>query len=249
MTDAEAHQCAERFWNRCDHSEGFPRSLDRAILWSVPLLVFRLPRLGVDVIREWLKERGIPIDLSMRERRLMGCLIARAGMGVVFIDGADPEDEQRYSVAHELAHFLLDYLWPREAAVAALGPAITPVLDGLREPMPGERLNAVLRGVRLGTYTHLINRDEAGWIQRAEALELEDRADRLALELLAPHRRVLSRVQNVRGDANTALVETLTRDFRLPADASARYASYLSGLRTPQSFKEWLGIGAASQKK
>src|SRR2546423_1250075 len=99
MTDAGAHECAERFWNCCDKREPFHRSLDRPILWSVPLLLFRLPRLGVGAIRDWLKLRGIPIELSVRERRLMGCLIARGGMGVAFLDGTDPENEQRYSLA------------------------------------------------------------------------------------------------------------------------------------------------------
>jgi Zn-dependent peptidase ImmA (M78 family) len=39
--------------------------------------------------------------------------MARAGHGFISLDGSDADDERRFSLAHELAHFLLDYQDPR----------------------------------------------------------------------------------------------------------------------------------------
>ncbi|MFN8557423.1 MAG: ImmA/IrrE family metallo-endopeptidase [Dehalococcoidia bacterium] len=40
---------------------------------------------------------------------------------MIIVDSSDAPDEVRFTVAHEAAHFLLDYEQPRARAVAALG--------------------------------------------------------------------------------------------------------------------------------
>lgn len=50
----------------------------------------------------------------------------------VLLDDADTPAEQRFSLAHEVAHFLLDYLQPREATRRKLGETALEVVDGLR---------------------------------------------------------------------------------------------------------------------
>ncbi|HZQ09243.1 MAG TPA: ImmA/IrrE family metallo-endopeptidase [Anaerolineae bacterium] len=35
---------------------------------------------------------------------------------MIFLDGSDPANEQRITVAHEIAHFLVDYQMPRARA-------------------------------------------------------------------------------------------------------------------------------------
>ena len=73
------------------------------------------------------------------------------------IDAADPEDEQRFTLAHELAHFLRDYWRPRQMAQQRLGAEAVAILDGKRPPTPQERLAALLREVPLGFHVHLIS--------------------------------------------------------------------------------------------
>src|SRR5947207_13502027 len=113
---------AWNFWCRAGGPEPFPRSLESAVAWALPLAVVKLPRLGLRELREWLAERGIPFGINATDRRLRACVLARAGRGVIFLDGTDSEDELRLSLAHEVSHFACDYLDPRTRAMAVLGP-------------------------------------------------------------------------------------------------------------------------------
>jgi hypothetical protein len=223
--------------------------LERTVLQILPLLIIKLPRLGVGMIRQWLSERGVRVGALAPDRGLRGGLFARGGVGVVFLDGMDTDDEARFSLAHEVAHFLLDYIVPREAALHAFGDRIREVLDGVRPPSPEERLSAVLKRVTLGLFTHLMDRDEFGQIARSGVLDSEDRADRLAIELLAPRAAVLADARRRRiGLGNSAsaaeLAAILVGKYGLPHPCALRYAQHLlERNRGRISFRDWLGIG------
>ena len=130
MTDQEIIVRAGRFWRLAGQVEPFPRLLERAIAWALPLTLVKLPRLSFPDLRAWLTQRDIPFIFSHSDRCLRACLIAKAGSGIVFLDGSDPDDERRFSLAHEVAHFILDYLEPRERGIELLGAAGLEVLDG-----------------------------------------------------------------------------------------------------------------------
>jgi hypothetical protein len=248
MTDHEANQAAERFWQRAASNEPYPRTLERTVLQVMPLVIVKLPGLGVRMIRQWLSERGVQIGVLAPDRGLRGGLFARGGVGVVFLDGMDTADEARFSLAHEVAHFLLDYLWPREAALRAMGERIRDVLDGVRPPSPEERLSAVLRRVKLGLFTHLLDRDALGQITRFGVLDAEDRADRLAIELLAPRPAVIAdATRRGIGLADPGFKEDLAKllagSYGLPRPCAQRYAQYLlERNRGRGSFRDWLGV-------
>jgi hypothetical protein len=101
--------------------------------------------------------------------------------------------------------------------------------------------------VELGVYTHLIERTEAGDVCRPEILEAEDRADRVALELLAPRQAVLKRL-SVTGigwrdeEAPPAAAKILEQEFGLPATTAKRYGrAIVLARRSARTFQEWLG--------
>ena len=79
-------------------------------------------------------------------------------------------------------------------------------------------------------------------------LDVESRADRLALELLAPEAEVKRRVADLRRSedfqqtvANT--VGVLVDAFRLPSQIADGYGQSLSrSWYGGRSFKEWLGV-------
>ena len=247
MTNKEVTAWAERFWLSAGRVEPFPRSLESSVVWALPLAVIKLPHLGLFNMNEWLIQKGIIARCPAQDRRLRACLFAKAGCGFVFLDGNGPDDERRFSLAHEVVHFISDYLEPRNRALTLLGDAGRDVLDGRRPPTPEERLRGVLHNVEFSTYTHLIERSPAGSVTSIQTLEAEDRADRLALELIAPRLTVLAflKKRNVTWWSPTALEiaqEILAHEYGLPVSVAKRYGEMLIMSRRPsRTFKEWLG--------
>jgi hypothetical protein len=93
-----------------------------------------------------------------------------------------------------------------------------------------------------------MERSAAGGVDRLEVLEAEDRADAIALELLAPRQAVLQRLElreiPLRDDAafRTA-TKILEDDFGLPSEIAEQYGRTLVlNRRSTRSFREWLSI-------
>ena len=235
-----ARDLAADFWRRVGTPPPYPRDLEASVLWGLPLVIVKLPRLRVASVDDWFAARGRMHQIAGPDRELRACLFAVRGRGVVFVDAGDSSAEQRYSLAHEAAHFMADYLVPRERILARMGPAYEAILDGQRRAHPWERIDGLLAGVALGVHRHLMDRDAApaGRVERAES-----RADRLALELLAPRGAVLRGLRRNGGEAGeSAVLALLTERFGLPISIARTYASALRGPRGPHpSVRSWLG--------
>jgi hypothetical protein len=216
-----AAELAGRFWAVAGPPPPFPRDLTAAAPAALPLRVVSLPALRLDGVRAWLARAGLRCPTDEPDRPLRACLVTRAGVGFVFLDADDPPDERRFSLAHEVAHFLRDYDAVRRAAAARLGPAVLEVFDGQRPATAEERLHAVFRGVPVAAHVHLLRRDDAGRPRSEAERQAEAAADRLAFELLAP-----AELFPEPGDAG-ALRAKLEVDFGLPAAAAAAYAALL----------------------
>ncbi len=238
----------EQFWTAAGGEEPFPRSLESALTWALPAGVFRLAGLRTERVNRWLARNDFPVRLPGPNQPLHGCLLAYAGVGTIFVDAEDSPAQQRFSLAHEAAHFMLNYLRPRQQAVSRLGRGILEVLDGLRPPTLEERIDGLLAGLTVGVHTHLCLknvREES----RALITGAEQCADRLALELLAPASEVWNRVgrgvQTLEfADAIELTTEVLVEHFGLPADGVAGpYARFLVRCwRGGPSVREWLGL-------
>lgn len=218
-------EAANAFWREANLPVAFPRDLRRAIALTLPVSIVLLPELQVTQVQAWLLRQGRSVDVPATNRPLQACLIAHHGIGVIFVDGGDQECEQRFSIAHELAHFLLDYLAPRQEAVARLGEGILEVLDGLRPARIEERAVALLTGVHATTHVHLMGRaeeeDAALAIDAAEA-----RADALALELLTPWADVSMQIgEQGSGRERHEIERLLIYRHGLPPGPARRYAA------------------------
>ncbi len=215
----------------------FPRDLIGDAVMQLPVSVEVLPRLSAHVIRQWLRQRGVHHVVSDADRALHGCLVARAGQGIVFLDASDEDSERRFTLAHEIAHFILDHLLPRLRALKVFGERILAVLDGERPPTREEMLSAVLERVRLGVQVHLMSRGADGVVCAWDVEESEQRADRLALELLAPAQAATAGLRRILGDADDLAdqqeraAEHLADQFGLPADVAGSYVRLLLGGR------------------
>lgn len=239
-----ASELAGVFWDAAGDREPFPRNLRIPIANALPLTVVLLPKLRVAAVDDWLQRQGVQCHTGVRDRPLRACLLARYGQGFVFIEGADPEDEQRFSLAHELAHFLRDYWQPRREAVERLGAAALEVLDGERPPRRDEQIHALLARARLGFHLHLMGRTAEGALGNAAIDVAERDADLLACELLAPGATVLRSAP--RGPAEhrqEAVANLLTAIYGLPAGPAGRYATLLvPAPRQPDSLLRRLGL-------
>ncbi|HEY7030663.1 MAG TPA: ImmA/IrrE family metallo-endopeptidase [Thermomicrobiales bacterium] len=235
MTEGWLVELGDRFWSAAGGPTAPPRDLQGAVSLSLPVTTVTLPALALGRVERWLLARGIEHRFDADNRRLRGCLVATRGHGFVFVDGADAEDERRFTLAHEVAHFLMDYELPRERAIRVLGEGIAAVLDGERAPTGAERIDAALAACPLGLHTHLLARvGDRG----ARAAAFEARTDRLAWELLAPAAEVCHLAA---GDAEGDLLGVLTSRYGLPRGEAERYARCLR--RTygpPPSFVDWL---------
>jgi hypothetical protein len=217
-------ELADAFWGAAGVREPFPRALRRPIARALQVVILTLPRLRFNDVLAWLQRHRIACPCSAADRSLHACLAAWAGWGYIFLDGTDPEDEQRLSLAHELAHFLRHYWQPRQVATRRLGEQVLEVLDGRRQPTRAERLHALLASVPVGFHLHLLDRDPEGGFPAGTVLAAEEEADRLAYELLAPADEVMSRLGP---DQEQNLAEFLRTDFGLPAAHASRYRDFL----------------------
>ncbi|HEY0005882.1 MAG TPA: ImmA/IrrE family metallo-endopeptidase [Pyrinomonadaceae bacterium] len=228
--DNASQEAINQFWLRCGETEPYPRSLERSISLALPVTLIQLPRLKLYGIESWFARRGTLFSFNCRSRAVRGCLIAYGGQGFIFVDGTDPEDEQRFTIAHEAGHFIADYWLVRQSAISRLGEKILEVFDGLRLPSVSERVHAILAGTSLGVYTELMEREESGALAASEVWDIEDRADRVALALLAPPEDVLSEIDTAGGtfdQRKAALLNKLCTQFGLPVSIADVYASSL----------------------
>jgi hypothetical protein len=185
LSRSEIRSHARAFWEQAGGRERYGRPIDIEIasLVALPLVVERISGLTVAGVQRFigrLREFDA-IDARDAHRPLHGFLFADLDVAALFVDADDSPDEQRVTIAHEAAHFLLHYLEPRRRAATAFGPAIVSVLDRSRDPTRGERFSAALRAVPLEPWRHALWREPSGHVHTIEA-----EADDLAMELLAP---------------------------------------------------------------
>lgn len=240
----QVEHVAGLFWELARQTPSYPVPLEDVVGWAFPLAISHVPGLSVQYVRAWLQANGILYTVTKENRRLRGCLFAYRGNGVIFLDSTDPADEQRFTLAHELAHFLLDYWLPRQRTLETLGEPIQEVLDGERAPTTEERLHAVLANTSLGVLSHLMERPDVG-IPTAVVLEVEERADQLALEIIAPANLLIDG-----RDVNSqtvpyitrlqTLVTTLKTSFGLPSSVARPYARMLLSRCGGPSIRDWL---------
>ena len=224
--NSEEQQAVNSFWEWSGEVEPFPRSLERPIALALPVAVIKLPHLALGGIENWLRSRQIDYSFDCDSRFVRGCLIAYKGKGLIFCDGSDPEDEIRFTLAHEIGHFLSDYWLPRQKAKNKFGNEILGVFDGLREPSVTERVHALLENIKIGIVSDLIERqnaDERTW-------SIENKADRIGFALLAPPDAVISGVDLSTSDFSQRqkfVTDRLVDLFGLPTDAAHIYANAL----------------------
>lgn len=195
------------------------------ISMALPIGLVAIPGLTCAMARDWLdsKQRAHG-GLPRTNRRLHGCMVAHAGKGVLFYDPRDDALQQRFTLVHEVAHFVLDHHLPRSHALSTLGKEILPALNGTSARAPHQSLYLTLKRIPLSVQFRFIERNASGDPSTGKAMESELRADRLTYELLAPERDALPLVRELgREEAERELASR----FGLPMREARAYVRLL----------------------
>jgi len=221
------HRAIDAFWGDDHRPRSFPVNVELEAVTRLPLALFEVKNLSTQTLGEWFNTYGFPLHLHVAPRPLRAALIAYAGAGVIFVDAELDAAERLVSVAHESGHFITDYLMLR-SDVEASAPHLLDVLDGLRKADEEDHIAAVLNRLPLGLHTHLLARSDRGEYSSAETERSEERATRVAWELLAPQATIEERVGEL--DDLFELTSLLRTEFGLPVTAARAYASFLGRL-------------------
>jgi Zn-dependent peptidase ImmA (M78 family) len=226
-------EISREFWRQSKLPYSFPLDIERAISRTKPIFIVSLPQLTIGKVEAYLIENNIPHRFDYQDRNLHGFIFVQYGYGYVFINGSDPIQERRFTLAHELAHFLVDYEIPRKRVIERLGPMIAEVLDGLREPSINERLSGIISNVNLYSMTHLLDDSQMSGFKQITVWNTERRADQLALELLAPFRKVhedfVLRNSNESDQKEfDVLFDLLSETYGIPTSIALSYGDYLA---------------------
>ena len=233
---------AERIWREIGYRPAFPRDIVQPIMETFDVAVILLPKLSIASLNAWLCERGRAPLGRHANRELRGCLLARKGRGFIFLDGSLTPEERRFALAHELAHFFAHYLEPRRRAAIRFGLQILPIVDGERLATSAEKLAGILCEVPIGPFEDFLARDDNGRPWEA-ILDIEEEADLIALELLAPYGEVLRLAK-----LGPALPSALVSRFGLPLWAAAEWGRFVTDLQ-PRSDPVIRGIALAIKKR
>lgn len=225
--EVQLRELADEVWQACPEDVRHARDIDAAVAWSASLALVTLPRLTLSDVRDWLADHGVSAA-GDDTTPLRGFLTAYRGVGIIAVDGKLDTVERRFTVAHEVGHFLLDYQLPRRRTRRD-APNLLEVVDGVREPTASDRAQAVLARVPLGPHTHQLARagDSApDTVQESAAGGAEDTASRFALELLSPWADALDLVRDAARREQpyrptvVAATDRLAARFQLPSFAA-----------------------------
>ncbi|HVX01394.1 MAG TPA: ImmA/IrrE family metallo-endopeptidase [Candidatus Babeliaceae bacterium] len=225
---------AKDFWNKARRSKlGPPYDISGAISFLLPIDIITLSELTLGKINEWLVNNGITLPIRVNDRHLHGFILIKKGIGIIFVNGTDSEEERSFTLAHEASHFILDYKAPRDKAIEKIGNGVENVLDGLRQPTLDEQISSIISGVSVKAFTHLLEKEGDGSFENIKVFDAENNADALAIELLAPYNEVIKATLGGRSKMAFDLfvrdcVDLLTSKYRLPAPIAKQYAKRIA---------------------
>lgn len=244
---------AQHFWEESQLPRHFPihvSVLEQAILLTRPISIVKINKLTLNAIVCFLYNRGISLQNMPDNKELYGFVISQANHTYIFINGAESVQEQSFTLAHEFAHFLLDYEIPRQELINKFGLDICDALNNKRPFSSEERIAALVKGINLKQFSHLLDVPAATAFQRYNIWKAEAFADQLALELLAPYKEILqdSLFQyNCNKPSYTELVNFLppylVKKYFLSNDIADSYTKFLANkISGGITLKEKLGI-------
>ncbi len=230
---ADVRYWAGWFWKLAGGRPQYPPDIGYAASCALAVAVHAAPGLTVRAAAARLPRFGvsIPSQFPSADRPLRGCIaVGRVG-AVILVDGDDSEDERRFTVAHEVSHYILEVHAHRERAERLMGGDYLAILYGSREPSYDQRVDAWLKRVRTIPFGHLMDRAPDGGYGCGQTLSAECDADTLAVEMLAPRSEMARAVRANRHLPFRRAVDEAAlaarRRYGLPPSIATEYADRL----------------------
>lgn len=159
----------------------------RDLIGSLNLNCVELPKLTSRAAADFLLQRNVSVSTSanLNHIPLAGYLHVSPNFGCIFVNQDDRVTRRRFSIAHELGHFLLHFR-PLLAELKARGELLTVSVSDSFDASDGERAETDGSADRAGGGEVLFSDPSvvAGLLPPRE--QMEDEADAFALELLMP---------------------------------------------------------------
>lgn len=231
----DLEQCAAVFWEPIPQRNEFPRDLEQHLSLHYEASIESMSDLTVNRVQQWLLTKALASQVTLNDRRLDGCIIAQKGHAILFIDAALALDERRMIIAHETAHFWIDYELPRRRIKQRYGAAGMQILDKERPSHTVEVLMAAATGSPIQEFYHYHFKD------RKRETEVEQQANTLACLLIAPPREVLARARRCRiaRDDESKWMELLHQGYGMPGNWARGYLPLLLRNIRGRSFSAW----------
>lgn len=203
MKKNDLKKISSQFWRTSGLKLVCPRPIEDAVIRNFPISIVKLKSITYESLNGWLANRNLAGVLPHFNGSLLGGIFAFKGDALLFVDASLPSYEMRYTIAHEVGHFMFDYYYKRQKAKSTVGEKAEEILDGTRRATLGERVDALFLGVDLRPYYHLLAEENCISITRGQIETAEDNADYLADELIAPE-DVVNEMFNEREFANVS---------------------------------------------
>ncbi len=191
------------------------------------LTVTELPQLTRQTAANFLLQRGVVLEPggATSQDALAGFLYVSTHFGSVFVERDDPVVRRRFSVAHELGHYLLHFQPLLQSSVMNGGQGACEIMEGLPRADEDTEPDSVPVGTLLSQQDELL-------LLLPPFEQMEREANRFAAELLMPSDRVFAlATQSFSYLQGEELVWRLATEL-LVSQATMRWQLYHLGLIT-----------------
>ena len=222
---ASVRYWSDWFWKRVGGRFDYPADIAYAATCALDVYVDEVAGLTPVSAAAHIGRGGPRLPDGADERSLHGCVIVGRSGAAILVEKSDDEAEKRFTIAHEVSHYVLEVKQRHERATDRLGREFADTLHGLREATQTERIDAWLNNTRSEAFAHFMDRAPGGRYGCSRMLEAECRADDLALEILAPRSELIAAISLMGFSESLKAAQGISeRRFGLPEGVAAWYA-------------------------
>ena len=226
MTMISVRYWSDWFWRRAGGRFSYPADIAYAAMCALDVYVEEVAGLTPVRAAAYVGREGLWILDGADERSLHGCVIIGRSGAAILVEKNEDEAEKRFTVAHEVSHYILEVKQRHNRAADVMGQEFTDTLYGLREATPTERIDAWLNNTHSDALAHFMDRAPGGGYGCSRTLEAECVADDLALEILAPRSELMAAISSVGFSESLKAARRISEGrFGLPEGVAERYAS------------------------